>query len=120
MSHTVLTDPEFSVPPVPDSPPGGVTWLRPSVARFSSGTVHRRRRAPAVAALASVDPGSLRLRAAERGDGPVEVLAEALGLPADIADEATANRIGVLVQACDATKARVADTVPGRPDPPVP
>ena len=155
MSHTLLTDPGFSVPPVPDSPPGGVTWLRSSVARFSSGTAHRRRRALAVAALASVDPGSLRLRAAERGDGPVEVLAEALGLPADIADdvalvaqsyqphttiteeadravarlvqacggvadEATANRIGLLVQACDATKALVANTVAGRTDPPVP
>jgi hypothetical protein len=155
MSHTVLTDPEFVVPPVPDSPPGGVAWLRSSVARFSSGTDHQRRRVLAVAELASVDPDSLRLRAAERGDGPVEVLAEALGLPADVADdvavvaksyqphtaiteeadravarlveacggvadEAAANRIGLLVQACDATKALVANTVAGRTDPPVP
>ncbi|MFD9592628.1 hypothetical protein ACFWA9_07685 [Kitasatospora sp. NPDC059973] len=155
MSHAVLTDPEFLVPPVPDSPPGGVAWLRSSVARFSSGAAHRRRRALAEAELASVDPDALRLRAAERGDGPVEVLAEALGLPPEVAgdvalvaasyqphtaiteeadralarlvevcggvaDEATANRIGLLVQACDATKALVAHTVAGRTDPPVP
>ncbi|MGY0072004.1 hypothetical protein ACWZEH_35810 (plasmid) [Streptomyces sp. QTS137] len=155
MSHAVLTDPGFDVPPVPDSPPGGVAWLRSSVARFSSGAAHRRRRVLAVAELASVDPDGLRLRAAERGDGPVEVLAEALGLPADVAadvavvarsyqphttiteeadravarlvgacggvaDEATANRIGLLVQACDATKALVAHTVAGRADAPVP
>jgi len=155
MSHTVLTDPEFTVPAVPGSPPGGVAWLRSSVARFSSGPAHLRRRALAVAELASVDPDSLRRRAAERGDGPVEALAEALGLPADVADdvalaaksyqphtgitggadravarrvgacggvpdEATANRIGLLIQACDATKALVANTVAGRTDPPVP
>lgn len=155
MSHAVLTDPEFVVPPVPDSGSGGVAWLRSSVARFSSGAVHRRRRDQAVAELASVDPDSLRLRAAERGDGPVEVLAEALGLPADladdvavaarsyqphtaiteeadravarlveacggVADEATANRIGLLVQTCDATKALVANMAAGRTDPPVP
>jgi hypothetical protein len=155
MSHTVLTDPEFAVPPVPDSSPGGVAWLRSSVARFSRGPVHRRRRELALAELASVDPGRLRRRAAERGDGPVEVLAEALGLPADVADdvavvarsyqphtpvteeadqavarlveacggvadEATANRIGLLVQACDATKSLVANMAAGRTDPPVP
>lgn len=108
-----------------------------------------------VAELSALDPNTLRLRAAERGDGPVEVLAEALGLPAGLgddvavvaasyqphtaiteeadravarlieacgglADEATANRIGLLVQACDATKALVAHTVAGRTDPPVP
>ena len=155
LNHAVLTDPEFLVPSVPDAPPGGVAWLRASVARFSSGAAHRRRRALAVAELENVDPEVLRLRAAERGDGPVEVLAEALGLAGDVADdvavvaksyqphtavtaaadqavarlveacggvadEAAANRIGLLVQACDATKALVAHTVAGRTDPPVP
>lgn len=159
MSHAVLTDPEFVVPPVPDSPPGGIAWLRASVARFSRGAAHSRRRALALAELASVDPDGLRLRAAERGGGPVEVLAEALGLPAEladdiaddvavvaksyqphttiteeadralarlveacggVADEATANRIGLLVQSCDATKALVANRVAGHTDPPVP
>ncbi|MEU2670749.1 hypothetical protein ABZ622_18100 [Streptomyces sp. NPDC007164] len=157
-SHAILTDPEFLVPPVPDhdgSSPDGVAWLRSCVARFSSGADHRRRRALAVAELAPIAPESLRLRAAERGDGPVEVLTEALGLSADVADdvavvaksyqphtaiteeadravarlveacggvadEATANRIGLLVQACDATKALVANTVAGRTGPPVP
>ncbi|WP_438296241.1 hypothetical protein [Streptomyces sp. HUAS TT7] len=155
ISHSVLTNPEFVVPPVPDSSPDGVAWLRSSVARFSSGTAHQRRRVLAVDELASIDPESLRLRAAERGEGPVEVLAEALGLPgcvaddvavvaksyqphtaiteeADravarlveacggVADEAAANRIGLLVQACAATKALVANTLAGRTDPPVP
>ncbi|MFJ1975447.1 hypothetical protein ACIO93_43390 [Streptomyces sp. NPDC087903] len=151
----MLADPEFVVPPLPDAAPGGVAWLRSSVARFSSGAAQHRKRALAVADLASVDPEGLRLRAAERGGGPVEVLAETRGLPADLADdvtvvaksyqphttiteqadrtvarlvgisgavgdEATANRIGLLVQACDATKALVANTVAGLTDPPVP
>lgn len=154
-SHTVLTDPNFVVPSVPEGPPGGVAWLRASVARFSSGATHQRRRALAVAELATVDPDALRLRASESAGGPVEVLAEALGLPSDIADdvaliaksyqphttitreadravdrlvqtcggvadEVTANRIGLLVQACDATKALVANMVSGRTEPPVP
>ncbi|WP_406505483.1 hypothetical protein [Streptomyces sp. NBC_00212] len=67
LSHAVLTDPEFVVPAVPGSPPGGGAWLRSSVARFSNGAAHRRKRALTVADLASVDAG--------RGDGPVEVLA---------------------------------------------
>jgi hypothetical protein len=108
-----------------------------------------------VAELATVDPDALRARASECEGGPVEVLAGALGLPADVgadvaviaksyhphttitenadravdrlvqacggvADEATANRIGLLVQACDATKALVSNMVSGRTDPPVP
>jgi len=90
----------------------------------------------------------------ERGSGPVEVLAEALGLPASVAadvaliarsyqphtaitpeadqavdrlvqiigprDERTAGRISLLVQACDATKALVANTLAGSSEPPVP
>lgn len=154
-SHAVLTDPAFVVPPVPEASPGGVAWLRASVARFSSGATHQRRRALAVAELATVDPDALRLRASDCAGGPVEVLAEALGLAAavaddvalvaksyqphttitqeadravdrlveacgGVADEATANRIGLLVQACDATKALVATMVSGRTDPPVP
>lgn len=155
MNQAVLTDPAFVVPPAPDGSAGGVAWLRASVARFSNGAVHRRRRALAVAGLATVDPDALRLRASEGARGAVEVLAEALGLPADVADdvaavarsyqlhtpitqeadravgrlveacggvtdEATANRIGLLVQACDATNALVANIVSGRTGPPVP
>lgn len=154
-SPAVLADPAYTVPSVPDAPPGGVAWLRASVARFASGATHERRRALAVAELARVDPQALSERAAAGAAGPVEVLAEALGLPADVADdvavvaksyqphttiteaadqalcrlvqacggvadEATANRIGLLVQACDATKALVAHLTAGHTDPPVP
>ncbi len=147
LSSDALTDPAYTVPSVPPAD-HGVAWLRASVARFSSGADHARRRALAVDALATVDPDELR-KAARNAAGPVEVLAEALGLPASVADdvaivarsyqphttitveadqaverlvarhgtkdEATANRIALLVQACDATKALVA----GR-QPPVP
>jgi hypothetical protein len=149
----VLTDPNYTVP----SPPyaaGGVAWLRASVARFSNDAVHERRRALAVAELAAIDPAELRALALRRGSGPVEVLAEALGLPPAVAedialvaksyqphttitpaadqavdrlvrligttDESTANRIALLVQACDATTALVANTLAGRTGPPVP
>jgi hypothetical protein len=155
LSHAVLTDPDFVVPSVSGAPPGGVAWLRASVARFSNGDTHRRRRALALAELAAADPDALRLRASQGAGGPVEVLAEALGLPVGVAgdvavvaksyqphttiteeadraverlveacggvaDEATANRIGLLVQACDATRALVANMVSGRTGPPVP
>ncbi|MEV4056738.1 hypothetical protein AB0J55_36500 [Amycolatopsis sp. NPDC049688] len=143
------------VPPVPtEVPPGSVAWLRASVARFSNGPDHTRRRALAVDALAPVDVDTLQHNASERTSRimagldvvdvmatiarpvPVGVLAEALGLPdvsADVAlvaaayhphmtpdaaaeaaltrllaacggpTEAAAARIGLLVQACDAT-----------------
>ncbi|HET6710040.1 hypothetical protein [Amycolatopsis sp.] len=143
------------VPPVPaDVPIGSVAWLRASVARFSNGPDHVRRRALAVDLLASVDADSLQHNAFTRTRGivaeldvvevmariarpvPVGVLAEALGLPdvsADVAGvaaayhphvspeaaaeaaltrlvavcggptELAAARIGLLVQACDAT-----------------
>ncbi|MCS7483946.1 hypothetical protein ACFFQW_28690 [Umezawaea endophytica] len=143
----MLTDPEYTVPPVPDAV-DGVAWLRASVARFSEGVPHRRRRAVVEAELAAVDPGALRDLAARRRSGPVEVLAEALGLSVaaedvevvarsyqphtaitDEADEAlarlvaacgaydevTANRIGLLVQACAATAALVAGVHPPVP-----
>jgi hypothetical protein len=144
------------VPSVPlDVPLGSVAWLRASVARFSNGSDHTRRRGLAVDLLSGVDLDSLRDKAFARtrrimGEAevvdvmaviarpvPVGVLAEALGLPdvsADVtpvaaayhphvspgadaeaalgrliaacggtADEAAAARIGLLVQACDAT-----------------
>ncbi|HKN97793.1 MAG TPA: hypothetical protein VJX10_11800 [Pseudonocardiaceae bacterium] len=153
LSHDVLTDPAYIVPPVPDAT-SGVGWLRASVARFASGATHARRRALAVDALAAIDPDTLR-KAARTAAGPVEVLAEALGLPAGVADdvalvarsyqphrpltteanqavsrlvaacggtwdEVTANRIALLVQACDATRALVANLLAGRTEPPVP
>lgn len=141
------------VPPVPvDVPVGSVAWLRASVARFSNGPDHTRRRALAVSLLDSV--GDLREAARSRTREivagresfdvmaeiarpvPLGVLAGALGLPDVSADvvpvaaayhphvtpgagaeaalgrlitacggttELAAARIGLLVQACDAT-----------------
>ncbi|HEV2782365.1 MAG TPA: oxidoreductase [Actinophytocola sp.] len=137
--RTTLEDPDVAVPTVPPAR-RGIAWLRAGVARFSTGDAHHRRRATAIALLATVDTAELRERA--RGTAaPVEVLAGALGLAgsaggvatvarsyhphleitaeADDAvarlveacggtwDEATAARIGLLVQACDATAALV-------------
>ncbi|MGW4520224.1 hypothetical protein [Amycolatopsis sp. NPDC004378] len=150
-----MTSLSAPVPPVPvDVPAGGVAWLRATVARFSNGPDHARRRSLAVSLLADVDPDSLRDNAYSRTSEivaavetvdvmaviarpvPVGVLAEALGLPDVSADvtpvaaayhphvtpdaaaeaalgrliaacggpsEHTAARIGLLVQACDAT-----------------
>ncbi|GAA3584478.1 hypothetical protein [Kribbella ginsengisoli] len=149
----MLTDPNYLVPTTPPAATG-VAWLRSSVARFSNGPTHARRRALAVDSLAAIRPDDLRALAAHRGTGPVEVLAEALGLSPSIADdiaiiaksyqphteitqeadeavarlvallgsndEHTANLIALLVQACDATKALVANTLAGHTGPPVP
>jgi hypothetical protein len=130
----VLTDPAFRVPPVPPAS-AGVAWLRATVARFSSGTAHERRRALVVALLDAIPPESL---AASSRKHPVETLGRAVGADepvvelvrdvaqayqpgtgdesrADVAvdrlvavfggvfDEPTAARIGLLVQACEAT-----------------
>jgi cytochrome P450 len=150
--RAALDDPRLTVPTVPAAP-RGIAWLRASVARFSTGADHDRRRRLAVDALATVDPAALRRQVRQRAcertgeTGPVaagrpehlavEVLAEALGLtvradavaavargyhphlPAGpdtdaavdhlvracggVWDETTAARIGLLVQACDAT-----------------
>jgi cytochrome P450 len=67
-----------------------VAWLRASVVRFANGATHTRRRALVEAELAALDLAALRT---STGQGPVEILAEALGLPVDTADVA-------LVAAC--------------------
>ncbi|GAB3707685.1 isocitrate lyase/PEP mutase family protein [Nocardiopsis oceani] len=140
----ILDDPRFAVPSVPYST-GGIAWLRAHVARFSEGADHERRRALALTLLHGVEPGSLR-----RPGHPVATLAEALGLPREVAgdvdivaegyqphdpappeadaavarlvaaaggdwDELTAARIGLLVQACAATRSLIAGN-----EPPVP
>src|SRR3989442_6411189 len=95
---------ENEVPPVPaDVPPGGIAWLRASVARFARGADHERRRALAVHRLPAPEP--LRdnaFRATTAGlTGEVdliqlarpiviEVLAAALGVTVDPADVITA------------------------------
>jgi cytochrome P450 len=165
-ARSVLDDPNFVVPPVPDDgSPGGINWLRATVSRFSAGDVHLRRRSLAIGELARIDSAHLRqtalewtVRLLESQSGPidvmsrvarvvpVELLAEAIGLPAGlsghvnvvaqayhpnidvsaaadravaqlvdacggVADEITAARIGLLVQACDATAGLVGNAV---------
>jgi cytochrome P450 len=75
--------------------PGTAAWLRATVARFSAGPTHRRRRAVVEAQLDRLDPDALRrsaaraaASAARAGGAPadarllaVRVLADALGLP---------------------------------------
>jgi hypothetical protein len=163
------------VPPVPtDVPPGSVAWLRASVARFSNGSDHARRRSLAVDLLTDVDPEVLQRKAFEKAGGDsrlvvVGVLAGELGLPvvaSDVVavaaayhphvtpsaeaeaalgrlvtacggttDELVAARIGLLIQACEATAGLIGNAAPlvraGKPpeeavaevlraDPPVP
>src|SRR4051794_40820459 len=78
----VLKDSDFVVPPVP---PGahGISWLRATVGRFSSGRSHERRRAVSVAILEAIEPDRLRMSGAEH---PVAVLAWAMGAPEGIVD----------------------------------
>jgi hypothetical protein len=128
------------VPPPAD--PGGAFWLRSRVARFSHGPDHQRRRVLAEAVIASIDPSEAAARAAalvRRGTPVREAVVRCLDLVPDEqvdlvlrvapayfdpslpapeleADEETAARIGVLVQACDATAALVEQGMcpPGR------
>ncbi|MEV7526318.1 isocitrate lyase/phosphoenolpyruvate mutase family protein [Streptomyces sp. NPDC091371] len=87
--RAALADPAL-VPDLPtvDGGPGGtsVAWLRATVARFSSGEPHRRRRALVEAELAGIEPAALRRAAAGQPEGETRVrvvrtLAEALGMP---------------------------------------
>ncbi|MEW2294743.1 isocitrate lyase/phosphoenolpyruvate mutase family protein [Streptomyces sp. NPDC006743] len=84
-----LADPAL-VPELPaaDGGPAGasVAWLRATVARFSSGESHRRRRALVEAELARLEPATLRRAVAAGPEGEARVrvvrtLAEALGMP---------------------------------------
>ncbi|MEU5638654.1 isocitrate lyase/phosphoenolpyruvate mutase family protein [Streptomyces milbemycinicus] len=161
--RAALADPAL-VPELPASDGGlygspagaSVAWLRATVARFSSGEPHRRRRALVEAELSRLEPASLWRAVAAGPGGEVRVrvvraLAEGLGMPEpgavaeavtvvagayfggadpaadeaadeavarlvarlapagadEAALEAVANRIGLLVQACDATAALV-------------
>ncbi|GAB2581671.1 hypothetical protein GCM10027168_12990 [Streptomyces capparidis] len=83
-----LADPAL----VPEPAAGGgavgasVAWLRATVARFSAGEPHRRRRALVEAELARLEPAALREAVAEGPEEEVRVrvvrtLAEAMGMP---------------------------------------
>lgn len=147
---------------------GSMAWLRATVARFSHGAVHARRRAYVEAELARIDVDGLRRLAAggfgesgessassESGDDRARVLralARAMDLPdlddaavdalCTVADnyfggddpaaddavklllplmqtddpEQAANRVGVLIQACDATATLIAAARDGSGD----
>ncbi|MFG3137329.1 isocitrate lyase/phosphoenolpyruvate mutase family protein [Streptomyces sp. NPDC048211] len=87
--RSALTDPALvpGLPAAEDGPAGaGVAWLRATVARFSHGEAHRRRRALVEAELARLTPEALRRAAAvapgeETRVAVVRTLADALGLP---------------------------------------
>ncbi|MFI6951617.1 isocitrate lyase/phosphoenolpyruvate mutase family protein [Streptomyces sp. NPDC050422] len=87
--RSALADPALvpERPAAEDGPAGAsVAWLRATVARFSHGEPHRRRRALVEAELARLAPESLRQAAAaapggELRAGVVRTLAGALGMP---------------------------------------
>ncbi|MFC4857106.1 hypothetical protein [Actinophytocola glycyrrhizae] len=100
MTASALTDPAFTMPPVPDGGPrDGIRWLRGTVARFADGQAHQRRRLHVTGMLARADVTALRAAAAAATRAvfdsghpvdvlaqvapvvPVEVLAEALDMP---------------------------------------
>lgn len=143
MNHDVLLDPSYTVPAVPDAT-SGVAWLRAHVARFSEGADHERRRRLAEDLLSTVDvealerPGNPVAKLAAELGLPRDVVADVTAVArsyqphtpvtpeADEAlerlvalcgarDEVAAARIGLLVQACDATNAVIAGK-----NPPVP
>ncbi|MDT0442191.1 isocitrate lyase/phosphoenolpyruvate mutase family protein [Streptomyces johnsoniae] len=128
--RAALADPAL-VPELPAADGGragaSVAWLRATVARFSSGEPHRRRRALVAAELARLDPAALRRTAASGPEGEVRVrvvcaLAEALGMPepAAVAEAVTVVAgayFGGVDPAADEAVARlVAQLAPGRAD----
>jgi cytochrome P450 len=63
----VLASAAYVIPPVPTGGPAvGIRWLRRSVARFSDGAEHDRRRRQVTDLLHAVAPAELRRLAAER------------------------------------------------------
>ncbi|HIY66925.1 MAG TPA: isocitrate lyase/phosphoenolpyruvate mutase family protein [Candidatus Agrococcus pullicola] len=140
----ILDDPRFVVAPVPDADEG-VAWLRAHVARFSEGIEHERRRALTLSLLDAIEPSSLRrpghpvatlaeamglprataadievVTACYQPHEPVTAEADAavarlVAVAGNAWDEATAARIGILIQACAATRSMIAGN-----EPPVP
>ncbi|MBB2910533.1 hypothetical protein FHS43_001796 [Streptosporangium becharense] len=95
--RAVLTDPRFTVAPVPRPPfAPTVAWLRGAVGRFAEGALHAERRAAVERVLAGLDTAALRAEAsrlasasdADAGPVLVRVLAVALGVRAGDGPEA--------------------------------
>lgn len=76
VASDVLEDPAYSVPVAPAAA-SGVGWVRGSVARFSEGEAHRRRRARVVDVIDRLGP------VADHGSSTRSLLA-ALELPVDL------------------------------------
>jgi 2-methylisocitrate lyase-like PEP mutase family enzyme len=144
MSEHLLLDATYAVPPV-EPLASGVAWLRANVVRFSEGTDHARRRAIVESELARINLDALRrpgnpvaklahelglprgvvcdvavVARAYQPHTPItaqadQAVARLVAACGGIWDEATANRIGLLIQACDATNALIAGK-----NPPVP
>jgi len=140
-AREILLDPSFTVPSVPPGG-SGVRWLRSHVVRFSEGVDHERRRHLAETVLAGIDPTALlrsgdhvstlaealglprtvahdiRLVAGSYQpdttitDATDEAVARLVAACGGAWDEATANRIGLLVQACAAGDRMVAGFLP--------
>jgi 2-methylisocitrate lyase-like PEP mutase family enzyme len=132
-----LLDPTYTVPPVPPAA-RGVAWLRANVVRFSEGADHARRRTMVESELARIDLDALRrpgnavaklahglgltrgvvcdvsvVGRAYQPHTPItaqadDAVARLVAVCGGVWDETTANRIGLLVQACDATNALIA------------
>ncbi len=141
MSERLFLDPTYTVPPV-EPAASGVAWLRATVVRFSEGSDRARRRAIVEAELARVDLDALRrpgnpvaklahelglprgvvndvsvVARAYQPHTPIttqadQAVARLVAACGGVWDEATANRIGLLVQACDATNALIAGKNP--------
>jgi cytochrome P450 len=99
--RTALADRRLAPQPAQTGPAGSVAWLRTTVARFSTGEIHARRRALVEADLRRLDPAALRRAVASGPDGdarllPVRTLAEGLGFPAP---DAVAQAIAVVAGA---------------------
>ena len=140
----ILNDPTFTVPRVPPGR-AGIAWLRSHVVRFSEGSDHERRRRVTTRLLEAVPPERLRrpghpvatLAAAlglpRQVARDVEIVAasyqphECVTAEADAAvarlvataggrwDEETAAVIGLLVQACAATRSAITGAHPPVP-----
>ena len=98
-TRAALADPNLVPPPAESGPPGSMAWLRATVARFSTGEPHARRRALVEADLGRLDPSALRRAVASGPDDEprrlvVRTLAQAFGLPASEAVAQAVTDIG--------------------------
>ena len=134
-ARAAFTDPTLTVPPAPAATTG-IAWLRATVARFSSGPDHTRRRALTVDQLSTIDISTVRKTAqastadilAPHGTSPVdlmrtvartlptELLGAALNLPATPTAVAAISRAYPTGAADPAADTAVQDLITGLAD----